>query len=62
MTEIWSLPLNSCASFKEREFTHMHYSVTACNDFKGDGFTLRQVHYDPPRCTELQRYDHGQQG
>lgn len=39
----------------EREFTHMRYSAVTCdpNDFKDSGFTLRQVHYDPPRRTEL---------
>ncbi|KAF5366053.1 hypothetical protein D9758_006603 [Tetrapyrgos nigripes] len=39
----------------EREFTHMRYSAATCdpNDFKDSGFTLRQVHYDPPRRTEL---------
>ncbi|KAJ7599620.1 glycosyltransferase family 2 protein [Mycena floridula] len=39
----------------EREFTHMRYSAATCdpNDFKEEGFTLRQVHYDPPRRTEL---------
>src|SRR5258708_27127299 len=33
----------------------MRYSAATCdpNDFKDDGFTLRQVHYDPPRRTEL---------
>ncbi|KAG5730212.1 Chitin synthase 4 [Termitomyces sp. T112] len=38
-----------------REFTHMRYSAATCdpNDFKDSGFTLRQVHYDPPRRTEL---------
>ncbi|KAK7455190.1 Chitin synthase 4 [Stygiomarasmius scandens] len=39
----------------EREFTHMRYSAATCdpNEFKDSGFTLRQVHYDPPRRTEL---------
>jgi chitin synthase len=39
----------------EREFTHMRYSAATCdpNDFLSSGFTLRQVHYDPPRRTEL---------
>jgi len=33
----------------------MRYSAATCDpdDFKDDGFTLRQVHYDPPRRTEL---------
>ncbi|KAJ8092782.1 Chitin synthase, class 8 [Marasmius tenuissimus] len=39
----------------DREFTHMRYSAATCdpNEFKDSGFTLRQVHYDPPRRTEL---------
>jgi chitin synthase len=47
--------LNMCANRTEREFTHMRYSAATCdpNDFKDSGFTLRQVHYDPPRRTEL---------
>ncbi|EIN12208.1 glycosyltransferase family 2 protein [Punctularia strigosozonata HHB-11173 SS5] len=47
--------LNMCALRNEREFTHMRYSAATCdpNDFKDSGFTLRQVHYDPPRRTEL---------
>jgi chitin synthase len=47
--------LNMCAFRDEREFTHMRYSAATCdpNDFKDSGFTLRQVHYDPPRRTEL---------
>lgn len=47
--------LNMCAERNEREFTHMRYSAATCdpNDFKDSGFTLRQVHYDPPRRTEL---------
>jgi chitin synthase len=47
--------LNMCAQRTEREFTHMRYSAATCdpNDFKDSGFTLRQVHYDPPRRTEL---------
>lgn len=47
--------LNMCAQRDEREFTHMRYSAATCdpNDFKDAGFTLRQVHYDPPRRTEL---------
>jgi len=33
----------------------MRYSATTRdpNDFKNNDFTLRQVHYDPPRRTEL---------
>lgn len=44
-----------CGLRNEREFTHMRYSAATCdpNDFKDEGFTLRQVHYDPPRRTEL---------
>jgi len=47
--------LSMCANKNEREFTHMRYSAATSdpNDFKDDGFTLRQVHYDPPRRTEL---------
>ncbi|KAG2361949.1 glycosyltransferase family 2 protein [Suillus spraguei] len=47
--------LDMCAMRNEREFTHMRYSAATCdpNDFKDSGFTLRQVHYDPPRKTEL---------
>lgn len=47
--------LEMCANRNEREFTHMRYSAATCdpNNFKDDGFTLRQVHYDPPRRTEL---------
>ncbi|KAH9961842.1 glycosyltransferase family 2 protein [Russula compacta] len=47
--------LNLCVHKEEREFTHMRYSAATCdpNDFKDDGFTLRQVLYDPPRRTEL---------
>ncbi|KAH9919163.1 glycosyltransferase family 2 protein [Epithele typhae] len=47
--------LNMCAERDEREFTHMRYSAATSdpNDFKDEGFTLRQVHYDPPRRTEL---------
>ncbi|OBZ71085.1 Chitin synthase 4 [Grifola frondosa] len=47
--------LDMCGQRNEREFTHMRYSAATCdpNDFKDEGFTLRQVHYDPPRRTEL---------
>ena len=47
--------LDMCALRNEREFTHMRYSAATCdpNSFKDEGFTLRQVHYDPPRRTEL---------
>ncbi|KAI0738834.1 glycosyltransferase family 2 protein [Daedaleopsis nitida] len=47
--------LNMCPQRNEREFTHMRYSAATCdpNEFKESGFTLRQVHYDPPRKTEL---------
>ncbi|PPQ93389.1 hypothetical protein CVT25_015462, partial [Psilocybe cyanescens] len=47
--------LDMCANRTEREFTHMRYSAATCdpNNFKDSGFTLRQVHYDPPRRTEL---------
>ncbi|KAJ7277016.1 chitin synthase-domain-containing protein [Mycena rebaudengoi] len=44
--------LDMCANRTEREYS---YSAATCdpNDFKNAGFTLRQVHYDPPRRTEL---------
>lgn len=47
--------LDRCALRNEREFTHMRYSAATCdpNDFLNDGFTLRQVLYEPPRRTEL---------
>ncbi|KIL61924.1 glycosyltransferase family 2 protein [Amanita muscaria Koide BX008] len=47
--------LDMCANRTDREFSHMRYSAATCdpNDFKESGFTLRQVHYDPPRRTEL---------
>jgi chitin synthase len=47
--------LDLCAIKTEREFTHMRYSAATCdpNEFKDSGFTLRQIHYDPPRRTEL---------
>lgn len=47
--------LDMCANRTDREFTHTRYSAATCdpNDFKDSGFTLRQVHYDPPRRTEL---------
>ncbi|KAF7362316.1 Chitin synthase [Mycena venus] len=47
--------LDMCANRTEREFSFMRYSAATCdpNDFKDSGFTLRQVHYDPPRRTEL---------
>ncbi|GLB45336.1 putative chitin synthase [Lyophyllum shimeji] len=54
-SEVPSKLLDMCAYRNEREFTHMRYSAATCdpNDFKDAGFTLRQVHYDPPRRTEL---------
>ncbi|TDL18313.1 glycosyltransferase family 2 protein [Rickenella mellea] len=47
--------LAMCANRTEREYTHMRYSAATCDpsDFGSSGFTLRQVHYDPPRRTEL---------
>jgi len=47
--------LNLCVHKDEREFAHMRYSAATGepNDFKDNGCTLRQVHYDPPRRTEL---------
>jgi chitin synthase len=46
--------LNMC-SRNEHEFTHMRYSAATCdpNNFSDEGYTLRQIHYDPPRRTEL---------
>ncbi|KAH7102577.1 glycosyltransferase family 2 protein [Auriculariales sp. MPI-PUGE-AT-0066] len=39
----------------EREFAFMRYTAATCdpNLFKEEGYTLRQVLYDPPRRTEL---------
>ena len=47
--------LERCQFRNDREFTHMRYSAATCdpNDFMNDGFTLRQVLYEPPRRTEL---------
>ncbi|KAF8516437.1 glycosyltransferase family 2 protein [Hysterangium stoloniferum] len=47
--------LNMCSMRTEREFAYMRYSAATCdpNDFKDEGYTLRQVLYDPPRRTEL---------
>ena len=47
--------LNLCALKDGREFTHIRCSAATGdpNNFKDNGFTLRQVHYDPPRHTEL---------
>jgi chitin synthase len=47
--------LDLCANRNDREFTHMRYSAATCdpNNYKESGFTLRQLHYDPPRRTEL---------
>ena len=47
--------LNLCACKDDCEFTHIRYLAATrdSNDFKDNGFTLRQVHYDPPRRTEL---------
>lgn len=54
-SEVPTKLLELCPQRTEREFTHMRYSAATCdpNDFKDSGFTLRQVHYDPPRRTEL---------
>ncbi|KZV86456.1 glycosyltransferase family 2 protein [Exidia glandulosa HHB12029] len=40
---------------EEREFSYMRYTGATCdpNEFKEQGYTLRQVLYDPPRRTEL---------
>ncbi|KAH9012179.1 chitin synthase N-terminal-domain-containing protein [Lactarius pseudohatsudake] len=47
--------VNLCTYKDEREFTHRRYSAATGdpNDFKDNGFALRQVHYDPSRRTEL---------
>ncbi|KAI5121342.1 hypothetical protein M0805_000650 [Coniferiporia weirii] len=47
--------LDRCSLRNEREYTHMRYSAATCdpNDFMSEGFTLRQVLYEPPRRTEL---------
>ncbi|KAL5482358.1 CHS4_2 [Sanghuangporus weigelae] len=47
--------LERCQFRNEREFTHMRYSAATCdpNEFMNEGFTLRQVLYEPPRRTEL---------
>jgi chitin synthase len=47
--------LNTRSLQIEREFTHMRYSAATCDpsNFSNEGFTLRQIHYDPPRRTEL---------
>lgn len=47
--------LDMCAMRTEREFAFMRYSAATCdpNNFKEEGYTLRQVLYDPPRRTEL---------
>ncbi|KAF8313001.1 glycosyltransferase family 2 protein [Clavulina sp. PMI_390] len=47
--------LDMCAMRNEREFTHMRYTAATCdpNNFKSEGYALRQVLYEPPRKTEL---------
>ncbi|KAH8109773.1 glycosyltransferase family 2 protein [Phellopilus nigrolimitatus] len=47
--------LSRCTMRNEREFTHMRYSAATGdpNEFMNEGFTLRQVLYEPPRRTEL---------
>ncbi|KIJ45918.1 glycosyltransferase family 2 protein [Sphaerobolus stellatus SS14] len=47
--------LDMSAMRTEREFAYMRYSAATCdpNNFKDEGYTLRQVLYDPPRRTEL---------
>ena len=47
--------LQRCTFRNDREYTHMRYSAATCdpNEFMNEGFTLRQVLYDPPRRTEL---------
>jgi chitin synthase len=47
--------LNLCPHNDGREFTHLRYSAATGdpNDFKDNGFHLRQELFDPPRRTEL---------
>jgi chitin synthase len=47
--------LNLCAARTERGFAFIRHSTATCNpnNFKAEGYTLRQVLYDPPRRTEL---------
>ncbi|KAG6875750.1 hypothetical protein C0993_007604, partial [Termitomyces sp. T159_Od127] len=54
-SEVLSKLLDMCAQRTSREFTHMRYSAATCdpNNFKDAGFTLQQVHYDPPHHMEL---------
>lgn len=54
-SQVPSKLLNMCAMRTEREFTHMRYTAATCdpNNFKDEGFTLRQIQYEPPRRTEL---------
>lgn len=42
--------LNLCAHKFERDFTHMRFSAVTGDpsDFKDNGFSLRQVDYNPP--------------
>ncbi|KAJ2931794.1 hypothetical protein H1R20_g5300, partial [Candolleomyces eurysporus] len=47
--------LDRCPSRDAHEFTHMWYSAVICDPdhFKDSHFTLCQMHYEPPRRTEL---------
>ena len=50
--------MRDCQAHREdrnEEGQDLRYSSTTCdpNNFKDEGFTLRQVPYDPPRRTEL---------
>ncbi|KAF8334650.1 glycosyltransferase family 2 protein [Cantharellus anzutake] len=47
--------LELCPLKNEREFTHMRYTAATCDpdNFRDEGYALRQVLYDPPRKTEL---------
>ncbi|KAH9160208.1 chitin synthase N-terminal-domain-containing protein [Lactarius sanguifluus] len=42
-------------AYKDDDLTHMRYSAATGdpNDLKDNGFTLRPVHYDPPRRAEF---------
>lgn len=47
--------LELCPIKDEREFTHMRYTAATCdpNNFRDEGYALRQALFDPPRKTEL---------
>ncbi|EJU02992.1 glycosyltransferase family 2 protein [Dacryopinax primogenitus] len=47
--------LDMCSNRTDREMTFMRYTAATCDPdkFKEEGYSLRQVLYDPPRRTEL---------